>query len=219
MADNSLHPLVQRYLDGEIGREALTPEQQREADSFENFLRPHLPGTRAPIGLTNRIMVSLPTAPVTPWHQQILSFLIEPRRVRVRPLSLGLAAAALTALVLMPRGRDTGTLPGEPNSIVQTVSSTTPEVYVQFVFANPNAQSVTVAGDFNSWQTSGVALRDPDGDGVWTGLVALRPGQHKYMFIVNGKEWVTDPGAERYVDDGFGMRNAVINVAAPARSL
>jgi hypothetical protein len=29
---------------------------------------------------------------------------------------------------------------------------------------------------------------------------------------------VTDPGAERYVDDGFGMRNAVITVSAPARS-
>ena len=220
MADNSLHPLVQRYLDGQIAREALTPEQQREADAFENFLRPHLVGARAPLGLTNRIMVALPAAPATPWHQRALSFLIEPRRVRVRPLSLGLAAAAaLAALLLVPRVRDTVTLPGEPNSVVQTVSNTTPEVYVQFVFANANAQSVSVAGDFNSWQTTGVSLRDPDGDGVWTGLVALRPGQHKYMFIVNGKEWVTDPGAERYVDDGFGMRNAVINVAAPARSL
>ena len=50
---------------------------------------------------------------------------------------------------------------------------------------------------------------------VQTGFVALRPGSHKYMFIVDGERWVTDPGAERYVDDGFGMQNAVITVAPP----
>jgi 1,4-alpha-glucan branching enzyme len=103
--------------------------------------------------------------------------------------------------------------------VAQSVGNGAPVVYVQFIFAAQDAQTVAVAGDFNSWQTDGIALRDADGDGVWTGLVALRPGQHKYMFIVNGKEWVTDPGAERYVDDGFGMRNAVINVATPARTL
>jgi hypothetical protein len=36
------------------------------------------------------------------------------------------------------------------------------------------------------------------------------------MFLVDGQRWETDPRAERYVDDGFGMRNALINVAVPA---
>ncbi len=31
------------------------------------------------------------------------------------------------------------------------------------------------------------------------------------MFVVDG-EWVTDPQADRYVDDGFGNRNALIEV-------
>jgi AMP-activated protein kinase-like protein len=219
MADKTLHPLVHRYLDGEIAREALSPELQREADNFENWLRPGLAGARAPSGLTNRIMVSLPAEPATPWHQRALSLLVEPRRIRVRPITISLAAAVIAVLLLVPRAQQNSVLTPQRNPLVQTVGASAPEVYVQFVFAAPNAQSVAVAGDFNSWQTSGVALRDADGDGVWTGLVALRPGAHKYMFIVDGKEWVTDPGAERYVDDGFGMRNAVINVAAPARSL
>jgi hypothetical protein len=55
-----------------------------------------------------------------------------------------------------------------------------------------------------------------DGDGVWTGAVPLPPGLHKYMFLIDGKEWVTDPHAERYYDDGYGMRNAVITVVPPA---
>ena len=86
---------------------------------------------------------------------------------------------------------------------------------MQFVFAAENAQSVAVAGDFNQWQPTTGELRDADGDGVWTALVAVDPGLHKYMFVVDGEEWVTDPRADSYVDDGFGMRNALIAVAAP----
>ena len=221
MPEWPLHPQVERYLDGEIPREALSAELQREADAFESFVRQHTAAHRehAPAWLANRIMVSLPPAPPSPWQQRLLSFLVEPRRIRVRPLTVGLAMAALAALLLLPTNNPVTAPPLQPGSIAQTVSTGAAPVYVQFVFAAQNAQSVAVAGDFNSWQADGDALRDADGDGVWTALVPLRPGQHKYMFIVNGKEWVTDPGAERYVDDGFGMRNAVITVAAPARSL
>ena len=211
-----MHPDLQRYLDGEIAREALTPEQQREADAFESWSRA-VTRDRAPAWLENRILVSLPVSPGAPWYRQVLSYLIEPKRVRIRPLSMGLAAAILAALLVVPQQ----TLPPAAESaatpVVQPVSSSA-VVYVQFVFVANGARSVAVAGDFNDWQREGVALRDADGDGVWTGFVALRPGQHKYMFIVDGEQWVTDPGAERYVDDGFGMQNAVITVTAPARS-
>ena len=40
----------------------------------------------------------------------------------------------------------------------------------------------------------------------------IQPGVHKYMFVIDGTEWVTDPDAERYAEDGFGNRNAVLAV-------
>ena len=220
MREWPLHPQIERYLDGEIPREALSPELQRDADAFESWVRARTPAVReyAPGWLANRIMVSLPPTPAAPWHQRVVSLLLEPKFIRVRPLTVGLATAAIAALLLLPRASQMTTPPVQPGLVTQVATGVTP-VYVQFVFAAQNAQSVAVAGDFNSWQSDGIALRDADGDGVWTGLIPLRPGQHKYMFVVNGKEWVTDPGADRYVDDGFGMRNAVITVAAPARSL
>src|SRR5215207_6488764 len=103
MGDKDLNPQLQRYLDGEISRDALSPEMQREADNFENWLRINVSaGTEhAPAGLTNRIMVSLPPAPQTPLHERLLTFLVEPKRIRIRPLTVGLAAAALAALVLI----------------------------------------------------------------------------------------------------------------------
>jgi hypothetical protein len=36
------------------------------------------------------------------------------------------------------------------------------------------------------------------------------------MFLVDGAEWMTDPEAQRYAEDGFGNRNAILAVAAPS---
>jgi 1,4-alpha-glucan branching enzyme len=73
---------------------------------------------------------------------------------------------------------------------------------------------VAVAGDFDGWEGSH-DLADPDEDGIWTGRVPLRPGVHAYMFLIDGSTWMTDPQAQRYAEDGFGNRNAVLAVTAP----
>ena len=49
--------------------------------------------------------------------------------------------------------------------------------------------SVAVAGDFTDWQPS-FTLDDPDGDGVWSGRIPVRPGVHAYMFLVDEREWI-----------------------------
>ncbi len=214
---------LQRFLDEEIERDDLSPESQREAERFEQWTRAvaGVQRERAPAWLENRIMVSLPPRPNAPLSIRLVAWLLEPRRVRIRPLPLGLAGAAVLALALV-LPREGTVIPGAistGNGAIMPVSSGT-QVYVQFVLTAPQANSVAVAGDFNNWEPGGFALRDPDGDGIWSGFVPLRPGPHKYMFIVDGEQWVTDPGAERYDDDGFGMRNAVITVAPPpARTL
>jgi hypothetical protein len=51
---------------------------------------------------------------------------------------------------------------------------------------------------------------------VWTGRVPVRPGLHAYMFLVDDTTWMTDPRAERYAEDGFGNRNAILAVATPS---
>jgi len=47
---------------------------------------------------------------------------------------------------------------------------------VQFVISAPEARTVALAGDFNEWDPS-IQLDDVDGDGFWSGRVALEPGR------------------------------------------
>ena len=82
---------------------------------------------------------------------------------------------------------------------------------VRFTLERAAAKSVSIAGDFNDWSTSAHPLTR-NGSGTWSAVVALPTGDHKFMFVVDGTEWVVPPLAEDYVDDGFGSRNGVVIV-------
>lgn len=201
------------YLDGEIGLEALSPELRREAEAWRGFLAEVVeagaPG--APVGLQSRIVRAVREESCAgPWSR-LRDWWVAPRPIRVRPLvGLAAAAAAVVALLVWPGGPGAG---GgmDASSMVAAGSGEGDGLYVQFVLEAPGARSVALAGDFTGWAPE-IELEDPDGDGVWSGRARLSPGFHKYMFLVDGRRWVTDPFAERYSEDGFGHRNAVLAI-------
>jgi hypothetical protein len=216
-----MHPDVHRYLDGELPRDALSPAAAAELQAWEQ-LDTTLAERRAdaaPPWLADAVMRALPPTPAAVersrrpslqrgW-QRVWQWLVTPRPLAVRPLAPLAGAAALLLVVLMqPVTRSApGTVPAE--------AADAPMIYVQFALDAAGARSVVVAGDFNDWSLETGTLRDVHGDGVFRGLVPVRPGVHKYMFVIDGDQWVTDPAAERHVDDGFGMRNALLAVLHP----
>lgn len=208
---------LQRWLDGELPDRDLPEELRGDAERLRTVLDTPREIGPAPAWLESQVMRELP-------HQRgsaarrLLDWVLRPRTFRVRPATLGgLAAAMLAALLLWP-APPTPVPAGETPVQATATRDDDGRVYVQFVYVAPEAGAVHVAGDFNGWGPEGFELRDPDGDGVWTGRLPLSPGLHKYMFVVDG-EWVTDPLAERYVDDGFGNRNALINVTRPGSAI
>ncbi|MGE0469188.1 MAG: hypothetical protein AB7L09_17080 [Nitrospira sp.] len=86
-----------------------------------------------------------------------------------------------------------------------------PTVFVRLVLLQPEARSVSVAGDFNGWNPSYTPLERSDG-GMWTATIPLKPGRYQYMFVIDGKEWIADPLAPEEATDGFGSQNAVLDV-------
>lgn len=85
--------------------------------------------------------------------------------------------------------------------------------YQRFAFPAPAADSVSVAGTFNAWDTTTLHLRKGR-DGVWAGDLPLRSGRHAYKYFVNGRDWYADPAGEP--DPlGFGNTKLTPRVADP----
>ena len=86
------------------------------------------------------------------------------------------------------------------------------EVQFSLKFDDNKAHTVAIAGDFNNWDPQTNTLEDPEGDGIWTGTLNLKPGRYEYMFVLDGEIWVPDPNSLRFVKDGFGNRNSILEI-------
>jgi 1,4-alpha-glucan branching enzyme len=75
---------------------------------------------------------------------------------------------------------------------------------------DPKVRTVRVAGTFNDWNPEGVAM-ERQGD-LWTAVLFLPRGTYEYMFVEDDAHWVTDPLALQTRDDGFGRKNAVLDL-------
>lgn len=198
---------IHRHLDGELPADALAGDDRATVDEWDRMVasfRQAAPSVRAPAWLEQNVMTEIEALPERGPLARLWGWLVSPAPIRVSPLAAAVVTAAVMLVVALP-GR--GTAPeaaaagGGPVEVV----------YVQFVLDAPAATSVAVAGDFTDWEPE-FTLDDPDGDGIWSGRIPIRPGVHAYMFLVDGAEWMTDPNAGRYQDDGFGNRNAVLAV-------
>lgn len=87
---------------------------------------------------------------------------------------------------------------------------------VRFALVLPGARSVALAGTFNQWSSSTHPLAR-ERSGIWQLMVSLPPGEHLFMYVVDGTRWVTPPLAEDFVDDGFGSKNGVVVVRPSER--
>ncbi len=85
---------------------------------------------------------------------------------------------------------------------------------LRFVLMDPRAQSVSIVGDFNSWDKTATPLATTTRPGVWTTSIALPPGRHEYAFIVHDgsrEHWILDP-ASSVAHDDFSTESSVVVV-------
>jgi len=91
---------------------------------------------------------------------------------------------------------------------------------VTFRFAPPTvAETVTVAGTFNDWNSFAALMRGTNENGVWEITLELSPGTHQYKYVVDGSSWLTDESADEFAEDGFGGRNSVLRVGTEPMSV
>jgi len=82
---------------------------------------------------------------------------------------------------------------------------------IRFTLQASQAKQVTLVGSFNSWSKSATPMTMHSGD-VWLVVVPLKEGEHTFMYLIDGAQWITPPQAEDFVTDGFGQTNGVVVV-------
>src|SRR5512146_22309 len=81
---------------------------------------------------------------------------------------------------------------------------------VTFVYHDPQARRVAVAGEFNQWDRTGelAAMEQIDNSGIFHHTLNLsQPARLQYKFIVDG-EWRLDPLCPNVIDNGVAGRNS-----------
>ena len=228
--------LVQRFLDQELSAEERVrfisrlgrdeALRQRAIDLERLVLNvSRLPRPMVPDGFVTSVMertasqaASAPTQPT--WWRGLADALWAPRDLRWN-LASAVAMACLALFVLggIVAGRLTlkpggpASAPGAPEAVTAGAAAP-PTVLVRLVILQPSARTVQVAGDFNGWNPAHTSLEQIS-DGAWAVTIPLKPGRYEYMFVVDGQQWIVDPFAAEQNEDGFGSRNAVLDVRPP----
>ena len=82
---------------------------------------------------------------------------------------------------------------------------------VNFICNAPQAQSVSLVGDFNNWDAAANPMRHMP-DGAWLLNFELRHGHHRYAFLVDGVITL-DPRAQGVTRNDQGQRVSLIPVS------
>jgi hypothetical protein len=85
---------------------------------------------------------------------------------------------------------------------------------VTFFYGNPKAQEVTIRGDFTNWEADEIPMVKVEKGWEYKTVVPMDTVM-KYKFFSDGF-WTPDLKAPESVDDGFGGKNGLVEVASLA---
>jgi len=162
-----------------------------------------IPEINTPDGFSTRVMANLEPKRPSSWSRFLL-WLIRPQALTFRPLQVVPVMVGIIALLVLsfvkidkPISQD-----GIQLSTVRFILNDT----------NMNARNVSVIGSFNNWKAERSVMWYNQDSKAWILEAQLPPGDHEYLFLVNGEELVPDPQAQMSRDDGFGNKNSIMFV-------
>jgi len=82
---------------------------------------------------------------------------------------------------------------------------------LNFICNAPQAQAVSLVGDFNQWNPKAHPMRQMP-DQAWMVTVELKHGHHRYAFLVDG-QLTLDPRAQGITRNDKGERVSLLPVS------
>ncbi len=87
-------------------------------------------------------------------------------------------------------------------TLKKSYSKSNDKCKVTFTCPANDAESVTVAGDFNDWDTHATPMKK--GKNGFSATLELEPGrEYQYRYFVNGSRWENDNEADNYVPSPY----------------
>jgi 1,4-alpha-glucan branching enzyme len=78
----------------------------------------------------------------------------------------------------------------------------------RFVIFQPEAKEAHIVGSFTGWRT--VPMRKVGG--YWQITLPLQAGEHRFSYLIDGRQQVTDPTLPVREPDDFGGENSILEV-------
>lgn len=79
--------------------------------------------------------------------------------------------------------------------------------------ADVAVEEIAVVGDFNGWDAAKGSMKLSSKAGAWKKGVSLKPGAtYEFRYLVDGKTWRNDEGADAYVPNDFFGENGVVEL-------
>lgn len=89
---------------------------------------------------------------------------------------------------------------------------------VEFRFFARNARRVQVVGDFTNWLARPIEMA-PGADGWWRVSAVMPAGEHRFRYLIDNSQWVTDYAAFGVAPNNFGQFDSVLVVTSAPRSV
>jgi len=226
-----MESLIQKYMDGDLSEE----ESQRFLDAVEAdpALNREVRALEELVEHGSRVKPLAPSSDFTDGVMGAIRDQDAPRTARPRWTPAGLSSRAalvpLAASWVLALGLGyvlSQGLLGRPGDGQIHIADGTPALMtantgvapipslrmVRLVYApeHPDVSRVRVAGSFNDWNPDRTPMHLEDGR--WVAALVLPPDSYEYMFVIDDDTWVTDPLALTTRDDGFGSKNAVLEL-------
>jgi 1,4-alpha-glucan branching enzyme len=90
-----------------------------------------------------------------------------------------------------------------------------PVCKVTFILSDDQAayaNNVNLTGDFNNWDVKSIPMKKVKKSKFTTCLELEKGKEYQYKYIIDGKEWVNDVGADKFVINEFRSENSVLIV-------
>lgn len=180
-----------------------------EVNGFNELIENAAHELRRPVrfnpALDERVMKSVRAIPRFGRMANLVGWLLTTHPVRLSP-AFGLVVL-VGAAVGMWAWASSGAVPEQIASSFENGAR-----MIVFSLEVPEASDVSIVGDFNDWDAEATPLSRTSALDEWAAAVPLVPGRYQYTFIVDGEQWVADPGAPRALQSDFGRPSSVITV-------